>query len=172
MTRSSVASSRRMRKKRRRHGGASDVDSDGDASLPSSEPERPYACDEPGCGYRAAEASTLKKHKRTHSGERPFACDEPGCEYRASEAGHLVTHKRTHSGDRPYACDEPGCEYRAAQASNLKRHKRTHSEARDKPGDARLRARPRAANTARTVASFGKLAGLVLLKSAPLLKSR
>ncbi|KAJ1640543.1 hypothetical protein T492DRAFT_583900, partial [Pavlovales sp. CCMP2436] len=57
----------------------------------------------------------LTAHKRTHSGERPYACDEPGCEYRAAKAGNLTAHKRTHSGERPYACDEPGCDYRAAE---------------------------------------------------------
>ncbi|KAJ1617776.1 hypothetical protein T492DRAFT_558122, partial [Pavlovales sp. CCMP2436] len=62
-----------------------------------------------------------------HSGERPYACDEPGCEYRAAKAGgHLTRHKRTHSGERPYACDEPGCEYRSAQTTHLTAHKRTH----------------------------------------------
>jgi uncharacterized Zn-finger protein len=65
--------------------------------------------------------------KRTHSGERPFACDAPGCEFRAAASGNLVTHKRTHTGERPFACDEPGCEYRATRSGKLKAHKRTHS---------------------------------------------
>jgi uncharacterized Zn-finger protein len=52
-------------------------------------------------------------HKRTHSGEQPYACDEPGCQYKASEASKLKRHKRTHSGERPHACEEPGCEFRA-----------------------------------------------------------
>ncbi|KAJ1639208.1 hypothetical protein T492DRAFT_623806, partial [Pavlovales sp. CCMP2436] len=69
--------------------------------------ERPFPCDEPGCRYSAAHASSLTTHKRTHSGKRPFPCDEPGCEYRAAEEGHLTAHKRTHSGERSFACD--GC---------------------------------------------------------------
>ncbi|KAJ1636336.1 hypothetical protein T492DRAFT_960253 [Pavlovales sp. CCMP2436] len=116
-------------------GGASDVDSE-DASLPSAEPEsdsgtydgaaprkrpresirtrqehcgdRPYPCNEPGCEYRAAQASSVKTHFRTHSGERPYACDAPGCEYRTATAINLARHKRTHTGERPFACDEPG----------------------------------------------------------------
>ncbi|KAJ1617763.1 hypothetical protein T492DRAFT_917379 [Pavlovales sp. CCMP2436] len=130
-------------------GGASDVDSDGDASLPSAEPprpfpcdeagcdgERPYACDELGCEYLAALATNLKRHKRTHSGERPYAfdepgceyraCDVPGCEYRANEAHNLKLHKRTHSGEQPFPCDEPGCKNRAAHAGYLEAHKRKH----------------------------------------------
>ncbi|KAJ1640553.1 hypothetical protein T492DRAFT_583912, partial [Pavlovales sp. CCMP2436] len=63
-----------------------------------------HACDEPGCEYRATQASDRERHKRTHSGERPYACDEPGCGYRAAEAGHLTSHKRTHSGDRSHSC--------------------------------------------------------------------
>ncbi|KAJ1618061.1 hypothetical protein T492DRAFT_604810, partial [Pavlovales sp. CCMP2436] len=41
----------------------------------------------------------LTAHKRTHSGERPYACDEPDCEYRATQPGHLPRHKRTHGGE-------------------------------------------------------------------------
>ncbi|KAJ1627608.1 hypothetical protein T492DRAFT_876442, partial [Pavlovales sp. CCMP2436] len=48
-------------------------------------------------------AYKLTTHKCTHSGERPHACDEPRCEYRAVTAGNLTWHKRTHSGERPYA---------------------------------------------------------------------
>jgi hypothetical protein len=81
-------------------GGASDVDSDGDASPPNAEPERGFPCDEPGCVHVTARAGNLKRHKRTHRGERPHACDEPGCEYRAAQASHLKAHKRTHSRAR------------------------------------------------------------------------
>ncbi|KAJ1629530.1 hypothetical protein T492DRAFT_907535, partial [Pavlovales sp. CCMP2436] len=133
-------------------GGAGDADSDSDASPLSAKPargfpcdvpggERPYACDAPGCEYKAIQASHLKMHKRTH--EKPYACDEPGCVYKAAKMKGLAMHKRTHSGERPflqlaehkrthsserpYACDAPGCEYKAIQASHLKVHKRTHS---------------------------------------------
>jgi hypothetical protein len=119
-------------------GGASDADSDGDASLPSAEPERRFPCGEAGCEYTATKSSHLNRHTRTHSDERPFACDEPGCEYRATEAGNLNKHKRTHSGERPFACDEAGCAYRTTQAGTLKAHKRMHSGERpyacDEPG--------------------------------------
>ncbi|KAJ1628661.1 hypothetical protein T492DRAFT_874792 [Pavlovales sp. CCMP2436] len=92
-------------------GGASDIDSDGDASLPSAEPERDFPCDEAGCEYRAIHASNLTTHKQTHSGEqraepkRDFPCDELGCNDSATQADHLTTHRRAHSGERPYAWD-------------------------------------------------------------------
>ncbi|KAJ1624649.1 hypothetical protein T492DRAFT_1124289 [Pavlovales sp. CCMP2436] len=89
--------------------------------------ERPYACDEPGCDFRASTTGSLKAHKRTHSGELPYPCDEPGCTYRTTTAGSLTTHKCTHSGERPFPCDEPGCSFSATTASNLKTHKRNHS---------------------------------------------
>jgi hypothetical protein len=82
-------------------GGASDVDSNGDASLPSAEPERGFPCGEPGCAYSATTASSLKRHTRTHGGERPHACDEPGCEYRATRADILKAHKRTLDSSTP-----------------------------------------------------------------------
>jgi KRAB domain-containing zinc finger protein len=62
-----------------------------------------------------------------HSGERPFACDEAGCEYKATHQHHLKRHRLVHSGERPFACNEAGCEYKATQAAHLKSHKRTHS---------------------------------------------
>ncbi|KAJ1621636.1 hypothetical protein T492DRAFT_350980 [Pavlovales sp. CCMP2436] len=111
-------------------GGASDADSDGDASPPSAEPERGFPCGEAGREYLVTTASCHERHKRTHSSERPYACDEPDCEYRAAQASDLERHKRTHGGKRPYACDEPGCKYsnqyrckppQAAQAHALRR---------------------------------------------------
>jgi hypothetical protein len=78
------------------------------------------------------DARALEEHKRTHSGERPYACDEPSCNYRATRARDLAAHMRTHSGERPHACGEPGCRYSATTAGNLKSHKRTHSGERKK----------------------------------------
>ncbi|KAJ1623021.1 hypothetical protein T492DRAFT_884225 [Pavlovales sp. CCMP2436] len=139
--------------------GTGDDDSAGPVSRgerSSHGEDRPYACDEPGCEYRATKTGDLTAHKRTrraafrvlrarvrvpgYSGgqphgarahaqrrERPYTCDEPGCEYGTSTSGSLTRHKRTHSGERPYACDEPGCKYRAMEAGRLTAHKRTHS---------------------------------------------
>jgi hypothetical protein len=43
---------------------------------PTSPP--PYACDEPGCEYRAARASDLTRHKRTHwAAQKDWMLDKP-----------------------------------------------------------------------------------------------
>ena len=66
---------------------------------------------------------------RIHTGERPYACDEPGCGYGAKTSGDLKKHVRMHTGERPYACDAAGCSYTATVRFNLQRHMRTmHKE--------------------------------------------
>ncbi|KAJ1620397.1 hypothetical protein T492DRAFT_1078068 [Pavlovales sp. CCMP2436] len=100
-------------------GGASDVDSDGGASLPSAKPERGFPCDEPGCEFTATRSGQLAAHNCTHSGERSYACDEPSCEYRAVHAGTLTRHKRTHSDERPFTCDTSTEEQRNVRRKEL-----------------------------------------------------
>jgi hypothetical protein len=105
---------------------------------------------------RRAQAGRLTAHK--HSGERPFACDETDCEYRATKAGHLTTHKRTHSGERPFACNEPGCEYRAVLRRATSRRTSTVASGRTRatsPGATTgpLRRATSRGNSARTAAS-------------------
>ena len=86
-----------------------------------------HACDQPGCEYKAKQASDLRRHKASaHDvGVVWHACDQPGCEYKAKRAGDLNVHKAfMHEiGVVWHACDQPGCEYKAKQAGDIGRHK-------------------------------------------------
>ena len=53
--------------------------------------------------------SQLEAHIRTRTGERPYYCEEEGCGYSAAERGKLARHARTHTGERPFAGEVEGC---------------------------------------------------------------
>ena len=53
---------------------------------------RPFACDE--CGQGFMRSSTLKVHKRVHTGEKPYICPHPGCGRAFSESGNMNIHRR------------------------------------------------------------------------------
>jgi hypothetical protein len=82
-----------------------------------------FVCD--CCSTAFAQLSELSEHKQTH--DKPYACDEPGCGFRSTRPGRLKDHKRVHSGEKPHACDEPGCGFSCAQRGHLIRHKQTHT---------------------------------------------
>ena len=93
----------------------------------AADPARKFACDQPGCKYKAKHAGNLKKHKaHVHDiGVAWHFCDQPGCEYKAKHAGHLNQHKAyVHDiGVAWHFCDQPGCEYKAKRAATLHQHK-------------------------------------------------
>jgi DNA-directed RNA polymerase subunit RPC12/RpoP len=86
--------------------------------------ERPFKCD--ACPKTFAQASTLRNHKRVHSGEKPFKC--PDCQRSFAQASTLTRHVRTHNGERPYRCNM--CDKSFAQASTLRNHQRLHTNER------------------------------------------
>lgn len=54
------------------------------------------------CNATFSQPSSLKSHKRQHSGEHPFICDVCGKGF--TTHGGLGRHKRSHTGDRRAQC--------------------------------------------------------------------
>ncbi|CAG2108123.1 unnamed protein product, partial [Medioppia subpectinata] len=91
-----------------------------------------YPCEWPACGYRTKSSSSLKNHRRIHTGERPFECRWPACDKRFAMFQTRKDHERIHSNTKNYVCHWPGCGYRCVQTSNLKKHMKTIITAEDK----------------------------------------
>ncbi|KAJ8311326.1 hypothetical protein KUTeg_010681 [Tegillarca granosa] len=54
--------------------------------------DKPWHCDEPGCGKSFKRKDKLQCHKRTHSTEKPYICLDCGNSYKQSH--HLSRHRR------------------------------------------------------------------------------
>ncbi|XP_063828550.1 zinc finger protein 771-like [Ostrinia nubilalis] len=103
--------------------------------------EKPFACG--ACGFRAAAASSLRRHERRHRGASSHVCptcrkgfydasalgeEILACGLRAAAASSLRRHERRHRGASLHVC--PTCCKAFYDASALARHSRTHSGAR------------------------------------------
>ncbi|GAB1603981.1 ---NA--- [Argonauta hians] len=75
------------------------------------------------CGLNLSEASSLKRHIRTHTGETPYQCSTCGKSF--SQNYSLKIHIRTHTGERPFQCDI--CKKSFSQNYSCKIHKRIHT---------------------------------------------
>ncbi|OSD06096.1 hypothetical protein PYCCODRAFT_1405021 [Trametes coccinea BRFM310] len=99
--------------------------------LPSS--ERPFACEEEGCGKRFWTSQHLRVHTELHRGGKPFKCNEAGCTAAFSKHHQLREHIcSVHSppGTKPYRCEHPGCTKSFATNQKLTAHMKTHDAKR------------------------------------------
>uniref|UniRef100_A0A3P8WJV5 Gastrula zinc finger protein XlCGF57.1-like n=1 Tax=Cynoglossus semilaevis TaxID=244447 RepID=A0A3P8WJV5_CYNSE len=83
--------------------------------------EKPFSCSE--CGRRFIRKSDLKRHGTTHPGEKPFCCNV--CGKRFTLKSDLKRHGSSHPGDKPFSCSECGKGF--TLMSSLRSHERIHT---------------------------------------------
>uniref|UniRef100_M4BDW1 Wilms tumor protein homolog n=1 Tax=Hyaloperonospora arabidopsidis (strain Emoy2) TaxID=559515 RepID=M4BDW1_HYAAE len=96
-------------------------------SSTSTVKDRPFVCDEPGCGRRFNRKFTLSEHMKTHTGEKPYVCPLPECGRRFSTSGNLSRHKRLHASLKPFECDINGCQRSFPNQEKLEHHMKIHT---------------------------------------------
>jgi hypothetical protein len=79
------------------------------------------------CTAVLSRSTTLREHRRIHTGERPFSCSK--CSKCFARKGDLVCHGKTHEGVRRFICGQQGprhgdCSARFLRKSDLNRHLR------------------------------------------------
>ncbi|KAH7460419.1 hypothetical protein PRIC1_006906 [Phytophthora ramorum] len=89
--------------------------------------DRPFECEEPGCGRRFNRKFTLSEHKKTHTGEKPYVCPLAECSRRFSTSGNLARHKRLHASLKPFECDINGCKRSFPSQEKLDHHIKIHT---------------------------------------------
>ena len=88
---------------------------------------RKVKCSFPGCNYSTADASTLKKHQKTHETDPdrrcPFLCRFSRCSYRATERQNLERHVwARHNPDRRRNLVCALCQRAFYESSSLQNH--------------------------------------------------
>lgn len=83
--------------------------------------EKPYQCDQ--CGGAFTNAAHLRAHMRIHTGEKPYHCDK--CSKAFCRLEDLVVHMRTHTGEKPFDCDK--CDKAFSKREQLLAHTRLHT---------------------------------------------
>lgn len=112
--------------------------------------KKPFACQHPGCSFKANKPSTLDKHTVIHTSEKSFTCSnchaafsQPNglrshmkscldkrsylCDYCGNAFNHsqsLKVHRLLHTGVKPHTCQVCGAKF--ADIRNLRRHRRIH----------------------------------------------
>ncbi|KAE9033085.1 hypothetical protein PR003_g10819 [Phytophthora rubi] len=97
------------------------------SSSSSNDKDRPFVCEEPGCGRRFNRKFTLSEHKKTHTGEKPYVCPLAECSRRFSTSGNLARHKRLHASLKPFECDINGCKRSFPSQEKLDHHIKIHT---------------------------------------------
>ena len=64
----------------------------------SKQPKKLFECEV--CFKKLSSKSSLKRHRRIHTGEKPYACEF--CDKRFTAATTLTVHRRIHTGEKPY----------------------------------------------------------------------
>ncbi|KAG6580041.1 Zinc finger protein [Phytophthora cinnamomi] len=97
------------------------------SSASNTTKDRPFVCEEPGCGRRFNRKFTLSEHKKTHTGEKPYVCPLAECSRRFSTSGNLARHKRLHASLKPFECDINGCKRSFPSQEKLDHHTKIHT---------------------------------------------
>lgn len=83
--------------------------------------DRPYICNEDGCGARFKRTEHLRGHKLyKHSDVKKFECQE--CPLKFRQRGEFNVHMRVHQDLKPFSCWR--CDHVCKTSSNLRQHMR------------------------------------------------
>ncbi|KAH6970402.1 hypothetical protein BKA56DRAFT_441924, partial [Ilyonectria sp. MPI-CAGE-AT-0026] len=80
--------------------------------------EKPYACEDVGCGKLFYTQKQLKEHKTVRP--KKHACSD--CSKKFDRPYKLTRHARTHTGYKAYACKAAGCSKAYYSRDELIRH--------------------------------------------------
>jgi len=79
---------------------------------------KPFSCPYEGCNKKYYFKSSLRRHKRIHTGKDMIPC--PYCNASICDQTTLKAHMRIHTGERPFEC--PFCSKTFSQKGNMNRH--------------------------------------------------
>lgn len=92
-----------------------------DKEHPHLRTAKPYKCDD--CDKKFCSGSSLKVHRRIHTGERPFPCTV--CDMKFIDSSSRTIHMRKHTGERPFPCKF--CDLKFMDSSSRRIHTRNHT---------------------------------------------